>query len=103
MAKTIANILVVNRLNIKYICYMRPSKQVVPEAVRAELVRIGELLKAARVARGLSQAEVAKRLRVSIPTIQAIEKGAFGSAVGTLLGVMWMLGLSLPSKYVEQQ
>lgn len=82
---------------------MRLSKQVAPEAVRAELARAGELLKAARMARGLSQADVAKRLRVSIPTIQAIEKGAFGSALGTFLGVLWMLDLAMPSRTIEQQ
>lgn len=82
---------------------MRVSKQVLPEAVQAELVRLGELLKAARVARGLSQAEVARRLRVSIPTVQAIEKGAPGSSLGTVLGVLWMLELGWPSRQVEQQ
>jgi transcriptional regulator with XRE-family HTH domain len=82
---------------------MRLSKQVVPEAVRAELVQLGGQLRAARMARGLSQADIARRLRVSIPTIQAIERGAFGSASGTVLGFMWMLDLKLPSGYVEQQ
>lgn len=82
---------------------MLVSKQVLPEAVRAELARLGELLRAARLARGLSQAEVAKRLRVSIPTVQAIEKGAPGSGLGNFLGVIWMLDLGLLSRYMEQQ
>jgi len=82
---------------------MRVSKQVLPQAVRAELSRLGEVLRAARVARGLSQAEAAKRLRVSIPTIQAIEKGAPGSAFGTFLALLWVLDLGAISGSLEQR
>lgn len=82
---------------------MLVSKQALPEAVRAELVRLGELLRAARVARRLSQAEVAQRLRVSIPTVQAIEKGAPGSSLGSFLAVIWMLDLGSLSRHLEQQ
>lgn len=79
------------------------SSEVLPQSVRAELVRFGELLKAARVSRGLSQADAAKRLRVSIPTIQAIEKGSPGSSLGTSLALMWMLDLGPLSKAVEER
>lgn len=87
-----------------YIFYMRSiSSEVLPQSVRAELVRLGELLRAARANRGLSQAEAAKRLRVSIPTIQAIEKGTPGSSLGTFLALMWVLDLGTLSRSVEER
>ena len=79
------------------------SAEVLPQSVRAELVRLGELLRAARVVRGLSQAEASKRLRVSIPTIQALEKGAPGSSLGTFLALMWILDLGAPSRSMEER
>jgi transcriptional regulator with XRE-family HTH domain len=79
------------------------SSEVLPQSVRAELGRLGELLRAARVARGLSQAEAAKRLRVSIPTIQAIEKGKPGSSLGTFLALMWVVDLGTLSRTVEER
>lgn len=69
------------------------AAHVLPESVRAELARVGEIVRTARLNRGLSQADVAARLRVSIPTLQAIEKGAPGASAGTLLALVWLLEL----------
>lgn len=82
---------------------MRASKEVLPQAVRGELSRLGQILRAARVGRGLSQAETAKRLRVSIPTVQAIEKGTPGSSLGTFLSLMWMLDLGSLTSSLEDR
>lgn len=79
------------------------SSEVLPQPVRAELARLGELIKAARVTRGLSQAEAAKRLRVSIPTVQAIEKGTPGSSLGTFLALLWIFDLGTLSRSLEER
>jgi transcriptional regulator with XRE-family HTH domain len=51
---------------------------------------IGEQLQAARAQRGLTQADVASRSEVSIPTVRALERG--GGSVRTLEAVLRVLG-----------
>lgn len=77
---------------------MSEISKVLPQAVKAELLRLGEIIRAARVGRGMTQAEAAKRLRVSIPSIQAVEKGAPGSGIGTVFALLWLLELGTVSR-----
>ena len=79
------------------------SSAVLPQAVKNELARIGELLRAARVGRGLSQAEAAKRLRISIPTVQSIERGSPGSSIGTFFALLWIFDLGTLSRALEER
>ena len=79
------------------------SASVLPESVRSELKRLGELARGIRLARRLSQADVASRLRVSIPTIQRLEKGGTGTSLGTFLAILWILDLAMPSRPLEAE
>ncbi|OOY26437.1 hypothetical protein BMI90_17695 [Thioclava sp. L04-15] len=50
-----------------------------------------EILRAERVGRGLTQAELASRSKISIPTVRALESGA--GTIFTLEAVLPVLGL----------
>lgn len=78
------------------------SVSVLPEPVRSELARLGQLLKAIRLARRLSQADLAARLRTSVATLQRLETGNPGTSLGTFLAVLWMLDAGMPSRTLEQ-
>lgn len=64
-------------------------------ATRHRLRELGEGLKAARLARGLTQSEVAERLGVSRFTVMALERGEPGVAIGTVLEAAALLDLPL--------
>ena len=57
------------------------------------LRKLGANIKLARLRRKLSSAMVAQRANISRPTVLAIEKGATGVSIGTLLQVLFVLGL----------
>jgi transcriptional regulator with XRE-family HTH domain len=57
------------------------------------LVEIGENVKLARLRRKLSAEQVAERANISRPTLSAIEKGSPGTAIGSYLLVLQVLGL----------
>ena len=61
--------------------------------VAEDLARLGSLIRDARAQRGFTQADLAKRLRVSPTTVRAAEKGDPGVATGILVGLMWILGI----------
>jgi len=60
------------------------------ETVRA-LAALGARLRAARIAKGDSQALFATRLGVSVPTLHDMEKGLPRAAIGTWAAALWML------------
>ena len=78
------------------------SMSVLPEPVRSELNRLGQLLKGIRLARRLSQADLAARLRTSVATLQRLETGSPGTSLGTFLAVLWMLDAGMPSRTLER-
>lgn len=57
------------------------------------LKKLGENIKLARLRRKLSAEMVAERANVSRPTILAVETGATGVSIGTLIQVLFVLGL----------
>jgi transcriptional regulator with XRE-family HTH domain len=57
------------------------------------LKKLGENMKLARLRRKLSSAMVAQRANISRPTVLAIETGSTGVSVGTLVQVLFVLGL----------
>lgn len=65
----------------------------IAKPVAEDLARLGGLIRDARAQRGFSQAELAKRLRVSPTTVRAAEQGDPGVATGILVGLMWILGI----------
>jgi len=60
-----------------------------------QLAALGERIRLARVRRRMSQAELAARTNVSIPTIRKLEKGDASSSLATLARVLTVLGLNV--------
>lgn len=65
----------------------------VPSAVTAELRRIGTGIQTARLRRNMSQQELADRIGVSFHTVRHMEEGKPGTAFGTYVHALWVLGL----------
>ena len=65
-----------------------------PSAMEDELRRIGKGIKTARLSRNLSREDLGARLGVSFHTVRAVEEGRPGTAIGTYLHALWVLGLS---------
>ena len=64
-----------------------------PLEITDSLQKLGDNIRVARLRRSLTQAELAQKCLVSRKTIAALEQGAPGTSVGTLLSVLWSLGL----------
>ena len=54
---------------------------------------LASAIRTARQARGLSQADLAERARISLPTLSRLERGHPGIALWAWLSVMEVLGL----------
>ena len=59
-----------------------------------QLSALGERLRAARLRRKLTQAMVAERVGVTLPTIRKLESGDPTSSLATVIRVLQVLGLS---------
>ncbi len=55
--------------------------------------RLGENVRTARVRRSLTQDDLAKACKITRKTLYGVEKGSTAVSVGTLLSVLWALGL----------
>jgi len=64
-------------------------------AAKSALAVLGQLIKAARLERGMSQVDLAERVGVSRHTIMAIEKADPKVAIGAVLEAAAVLGLPL--------
>ena len=62
--------------------------------VQRLVLRLGQRIKTARIRRKLRQEDLAQRCALSRSTIQAIERGEPTTAIGCVLQVLWILGLS---------
>lgn len=62
-------------------------------AVQRRLGELGENVRLARERRGLSQALLAERAGMSIPTLRSIERGSPTVTLGALANVLHSLGL----------
>lgn len=65
----------------------------IPKPVAEDLLRLGELIRDARGQRGLTQAALAERLRLSPTTVRAAERGDPAIAAGILASLLWTLGI----------
>lgn len=73
-----------------------------PKGAREDLLALGESIRLARIARGLTQAAVARRLAISPVTVGAIERGDPHVAIGIWGAILWMLGMSPFASVAEQ-
>lgn len=69
------------------------TNTVLPFEVRQAIVKLGENLRTARIRRQMSMDEVAAAAKISTKTLYALEKGTPGVSMGTLVSVLWTLGL----------
>lgn len=64
-----------------------------PLSVQQSVQQLGERIRIARLRRQLSTEELAQACGIARRTLYRIETGEPGVAVGTLLAVLWKLGL----------
>ncbi len=64
-----------------------------PSPVSAEIRRIGAGIRTARLRRNMSQEELAERIGVSFHTVRHMEGGKPGTAFGTYVHALWVLGI----------
>ena len=64
-----------------------------PLEVTEDLSRIGQRLRTARIRRGWSVADLAARAGINRNTLTALEQGKPGTSFGSVLTVLWVLGL----------
>ncbi|MBA3546620.1 MAG: helix-turn-helix domain-containing protein [Nannocystis sp.] len=69
------------------------TNTVLPFEVRQAIVKLGENLRTARIRRQMSKEDLATAAQISRKTLYALEKGAPGVSMGTLVSVLWALGL----------
>ncbi|WNH54225.1 helix-turn-helix domain-containing protein [Stenotrophomonas oahuensis] len=69
-----------------------PSDLVSP-AVRRAAAHLGKLIRQARLARSMTQSELAVRAKTSPSTVMRVEKGGVESGLGTVLLMLEQLGL----------
>lgn len=65
----------------------------IPSSVTAGLVEIGQAIKAARIRRRRSAADIASRAGVSLPTYRKIEHGDPTVSLSVFATTLWVMGL----------
>ena len=72
------------------------AKRVPPTFPRSQTVlnQLGARLRAARLRRGMTLAEMAARVDVSIPTLSKVERGDPSTTFATVLRVLGVLGMT---------
>lgn len=70
------------------------SLQTLPPDVEAQLAKLGEQLKLARLRRRETQKAWASRLGVSIPTLSRLESGDPAVGMGIYAMALWLMGRS---------
>lgn len=68
-------------------------KKALPGDVAARVTELGYRLRLARTRRGMSIAELADKVHINRNTLNALELGKPGVAVGAYVTVLWALGL----------
>jgi transcriptional regulator with XRE-family HTH domain len=69
------------------------SKKTLPNEVNARIKELGHRVRVARTRRGMSIADVAAKAGINRNTLNALELGKPGVAIGHYLTVLWALGL----------
>lgn len=77
---------------------MRPRTPILSAPAQSALNLLGELIKAARKERSMSQSELAERLGVSRHTVMALERGDPKVAVGTVFEAAAAVGVPLVAR-----
>ena len=72
---------------------IQPRSTTTPVAVSSGLVEIGQAIKAARLRRQRTAADIAGRAGVSLPTYRKIERGDPTVSIGIFAQALWILGL----------
>jgi transcriptional regulator with XRE-family HTH domain len=70
-----------------------PSHPTLPIPVRRALAKLGKNIHDARVRRRISTMIMAQRALISRTTLNKVEKGDPGVAMGTYATVLWILGM----------
>lgn len=68
------------------------SLSVLPEPAQAALVRLGARLRAHRVQRGWTVANMAERMLCAPTTWRAVESGKAGASIGLWVHALWLFG-----------
>ena len=68
------------------------SLTALPAPAQLALIRLGQRLRAHRVQRAWTLAEMAERLMCSPTTVRALEAGKPGTSVGLMLHALWLFG-----------
>lgn len=69
------------------------NKPTIPTAVAERIKELGYRVRQARIRRGMSIAEVAAKAGINRNTLNALELGKHGVAMGAYVTVLWALGL----------
>lgn len=69
-----------------------PVLSILPVQAQSALIRLGQRLRAHRVQRSWTLAEMAERLMCSPTTLRALEAGKPGTSVGILMHALWLFG-----------
>ena len=72
---------------------MRPAHSAIPFEAADRVRELGYRVRLARVRRGMSIADLAAKAGVNRNTLNALELGKAGVALGTYVTVLWALGL----------
>ncbi|MEO5629315.1 MAG: helix-turn-helix transcriptional regulator [Thermomonas sp.] len=71
----------------------RPATHIVSRRGELATTTLATAIRTARQARGLTQADLAERARISLPTVSRLERGHSGIALWAWLSAMEVLGL----------
>lgn len=66
-----------------------------PKSVALDLAALGAAIRARRVNRNETQAQLAERLGISQRTLRAVEAGSNTVSIGIVITIMWALGLKV--------
>jgi transcriptional regulator with XRE-family HTH domain len=70
------------------------GKSAIPRQMLAELKKVGEDIRYARIRRNFTMEELSKRAGISRPTLDKVEKGAPSVAIGIYARVLFILGIT---------
>jgi len=70
------------------------AKSAVPRQMIAELTKVGEDIRYARIRRRFTMEELSKRAGISRPTLDKVEKGHPSVAIGIYARILFILGIT---------
>ena len=92
----LSSIINTNRVYVEYkVLVLQKNTRPISKLGYRALALFGALLRAARIERGMSQAQLAERLGVSRHTVIALEQGSPKVAIGTAFEAAVILGIPL--------